>query len=209
MPYTLSERVLALAGLHQAVHCVVHIARTGSADASAMEPCIHSLFQVDAETVESVFGEPGALVTGVRQLIVQLTGQPERDFELTRHMALLIRLERQLSARPDLLERLSDGIEAARSKREHLELLHPSLLTHFAELYAETISLLSPRVMVSGEPDYLRDTDNQNRIRALLLGGIRAARLWRQLGGSRWQFLFQGQRIVEEARLYLDRHAVV
>jgi len=206
MPYTLSDRVLALAGLHQAVHGVVRIARTGSADQDAMTASLHSLFQIDADRVETVFGAPGALADGMRQLVTQLTGTPERDLEMTRHMALLIRLERQLSARPDLLDRLSNGIEAARHKREHFELTHPNILAHFADLYSDTISSLGPRIMVRGEPQHLRDTDNQNRIRALLLAGIRAARLWRQVGGTRWQFLFQGRQIIEEARRYLARH---
>jgi high frequency lysogenization protein len=44
--------------------------------------------------------------------------------------------------------------------------------------------------MVSGEPVYLQNRDNVNKIRALLLSGIRAATLWRQTGGKRRQLLF-------------------
>ena len=58
MAYDDQDRVTALAGIYQAVGCVMRIAHSGSADTAAMEPCIYSLFQVDADTVAAVFGPP-------------------------------------------------------------------------------------------------------------------------------------------------------
>ncbi|MGQ9660408.1 MAG: high frequency lysogenization protein HflD [Thermochromatium sp.] len=206
MPHTNLERTIALAGLYQAVNCVIRIARQGSVDAELMRPCIYSLFQVDAESVESVFGEPGALVHGAHQLVTELTGQPERHLEQTRYAIQVIKLERTLVKRPDLIDLLAEGIEAAEAKRVPGELLHPSLLAHFAALYSQTISHLQPRILIHGDPQHLRDPDNQNRLRALLLAAIRSAWLWRQVGGSRWQLLFHSRPILEEARRYLARH---
>jgi high frequency lysogenization protein len=57
--------------------------------------------------------------------------------------------------------------------------------------------------MVRGEPNYLQNPDNQNRIRALLLAGIRAAWLWRQMGGNRWRILFGRQQFLDAAQTYL------
>jgi high frequency lysogenization protein len=57
--------------------------------------------------------------------------------------------------------------------------------------------------MVSGEPLHLDNKDNQARIRAALLGGVRAAMLWRQVGGRRWQILLGQRRLLESARAYL------
>lgn len=205
MPHTNLERAIALAGLHQAVTCVMRIARQGSADAGIMQPCIHSLFQVDAEDVESVFGEPGALLNGARQLIAQLTGQPERDLNLTRYVLQVIKLERELAKRPDLVDILAAGIAEAKAKRAHFEQLHPNLIAHFADLYSQTLSHLQPRIFIHGDSLHLRDPDNQNLIRALLLAAVRSARLWRQVGGSRWQLLFRNQLILDGARRYLDR----
>ena len=58
--------------------------------------------------------------------------------------------------------------------------------------------------MVRGEPEYLSQAGNANRIRALLLSGIRAAVLWRQLGGNRLRLLFSRSRIVRCAHGLLD-----
>lgn len=206
MPHTNLERTIALAGLYQAVNCVIRIARHGSVDTEIMQPCIHSLFQVDAESVESVFGEPGALTNGARQLVAQLTGQPERNLEMTRYAIQVIKLERELARRPDLLDILAEGIIEAEAKRAHFDQLHPNLLAHFAELYSQTLSHLEPRILVHGDPQHLRDPDNQNRLRALLLAAVRSARLWRQVGGSRWQLLLRNRPILEDARRYLARH---
>ena len=204
MSHTNLERVIALAGIYQAVNCVIRIARQGTADAEAMEPCLHSLFQIDAENVETVFGKPGALLNGARQIISQITGQPERNLELTRHVVQLIKLERNLARRPDQLALIATGIQEAEVKRAHFGLQHPNLLAHFAELYSQTLSHLEPRILVRGDPLHLRNPDNQNRIRALLLAGVRAARLWRQIGGSRWQILFKSKDILKDAHGYIQ-----
>ncbi|MCK7578602.1 MAG: high frequency lysogenization protein HflD [Chromatiales bacterium] len=205
MSHTNLERTIALAGLYQAVNAVIRTARLGSVDTEIMQPCIYSLLQVDAENVESVFGEPGVLANGARQLVAQLTGQPERNLEMTRYAIQVIKLERELAKRPDLLDILAEGLREAEAKRAHFELLHPNLLAHFAELYSRTLSRLQPRILIHGDPLHLRNPDNQNRLRALLLAAVRAARLWRQVGGSRWQLLFRNRPILDEARRYLDR----
>jgi high frequency lysogenization protein len=198
------DRVVALAGIYQAVNGVMRIARHGSADIDTMEPCIYSLMQVNAQSVGDVFGRPGAVANGARQIIAQLTGKPERNLELTRYVVLLMKLERTLAGRPEMLARIGEGIEAARAKEEHFALLHPNMLAHFAGLYSDTVSTLEPRIIVRGDPLHLQNPDNQNRVRALLLAGIRAAMLWRQVGGTRWQILLKNKQILADARRYLD-----
>ena len=204
MPHDNLDRVIALAGIYQAVNCVMRVARNGSADTDAMEPCIYSLLQISAEDVNAVFGEPGAVANGARQIIAQLTGKPERNLELTRYVVLLMKLERTLACQPDLLARIGEGIESAQAKHEHFALLHPNMLAHLAGIYSDTVSHLEPRIIVRGDPLHLQNPDNQNRVRALLLAGIRAAMLWRQVGGTRWQILLKNKQILADARRYLE-----
>jgi high frequency lysogenization protein len=82
-------------------------------------------------------------------------------------------------------------------------MLHPNLLAHLADIYSRTLSQLQPRIMVRGESNYLQNPDNQNRIRSLLLAGVRAAWLWRQVGGNRWKILFGRHKLLDEANRYL------
>jgi high frequency lysogenization protein len=199
--------VTALAGVYQAIDAVIHIAREGKMETAIVEPCIYSLFQIDAVNVDAVFGAPGAVMPGARKLIAQLTGMPERNLEVTRYAIHLMRLERNLSRHPELRKRIGAGIEAAENKRDHFGLLHTNVLAHFADLYQETLSQLKPRILIRGEAVYLRDSDHQQRIRALLLAGVRAAMLWQQVGGSRWHILFKNKQILHDAQQYLERYA--
>ncbi|MBK1702768.1 high frequency lysogenization protein HflD [Thiococcus pfennigii] len=208
MAYSDRDRLIALAGIYQAVHCVMRIARHGSVDTAAVEPCLFSLFQVDADNVASVFGPPGAVSVGARKVIEQMTNTTERDMEPTRYVITLMKLEQRLAARPDLLAAIRAGIDEATVMLEHHALLDPAIFAHMADIYAKTISSLPPRIMVRGEPLHLNNPDNQNRIRALLLAGIRGAMLWRQTGGSRWQIIFGRRRLFDEAQGYLRQPAV-
>ncbi|MBK5930244.1 high frequency lysogenization protein HflD [Halochromatium salexigens] len=204
MPYSDQDRIIALAGLHQAIHCVQRIANRGSVDIDQMAPCLHSLFQIDAEDVPSVFGEPGAVATGARQIIAQLTGQPERNMEMTRYVITLLKHERILAGRGDMLAAIGEGIEAAREARGDAPLIDREVIARFASLYSATISKLEPRIMVRGNPLYLQNEENQERIRALLLAGIRSAILWRQCGGRRMQILLGRRKVLDAARAYLS-----
>lgn len=203
MPHSDIDRAIALAAVHQAAHCVQRIATRGSVDVDALTPCIHSLFQIDADDVPAVFGPPGAVATGARQLIAQLTGEPDRNLELMRAVVALLRHERLLSERPDLLAAIGNGIREADAARDGLPLIDRSVIAALAALYAATVSQLTPRIVVRGDPQHLRNMENQERVRALLLAGIRAAMLWRQIGGRRIQVLFGRRRLLESARAYL------
>jgi len=47
--------------------------------------------------------------------------------------------------------------------------------------------------------EHLKNEHVANRIRALLLAGIRSAVLWYQLGGRRWRLVIYRKRIEETA----------
>ena len=68
---------------------------------------------------------------------------------------------------------------------------HPDVLAALGSLYADTVSHLRPRVLVQGNPHYLGQAGVVAEIRAVLLAALRSAVLWRQLGGSLWDFLLR------------------
>lgn len=69
------------------------------------------------------------------------------------------------------------------------------ILQQLANLYQDTISTLSFRIQVQGKIENLKNEQIANRIRALLLAGIRSAVLWYQLGGRRWRLVVHRKRI--------------
>jgi high frequency lysogenization protein len=102
-----------------------------------------------------------------------------------------------------LLQKIANGIERAQSQAEHFSITHDNVIASLADIYSETISTLRPRVMVNGEHNHLANSDNANKIRALLLAAMRSAVLWHQNGGSRWQVMFNRKSFVQEAEKIL------
>ena len=191
------EHALALAGLFQAVNLVQQVARQGRADTEPFESSIASVFRIDAESTEEIYGGSAHLTLGLRTLCRQLgKDKSEQDAELMRYAVSLLFLERQLVRNTRMMNRVREGIEAAIDQSEHFPVTHENVLARLADTYASTVSQLQPRIMVQGEPDYLNTPANANRIRALLLAGMRSAVLWRQLGGHRLKLLWTRKRIV-------------
>jgi high frequency lysogenization protein len=205
MSKTLNDRTLALAGLFQAVYLVNQVARRGMVDTLQFETSINSLFVTDPKTTLEVYSDT---VQNLRQGFIVLRNQlggdsSKREVELTRYMIALLHLERKLAKRKALLNTISEGLERTSRQAEHFSITHANVIASLADIYANTISTLNPRIMVSGEHGHLQNPDNANKVRALLLAGMRSAVLWRQSGGNRLQLLFQRRGILAEAERLL------
>ena len=201
MPQTDHDRAIALAGVMQAVDLVRNIARRGQANADDTTTCLTSLIQIDATSSAAIYGGIARLRTGLR-LLEQQIDHP-RDMELTRYAVALLGLERKLARRPELLAAIRAGIEEVIRNLPHFPVDHGNTIARFADLYLNSLSTLSPRIMVSGDPVHLNNSDNANRIRALLLAGVRAAILWRQSGGTRLTLLLRRNPLLRETRRLL------
>ncbi|HFE32086.1 MAG TPA: lysogenization regulator HflD [Gammaproteobacteria bacterium] len=217
MKYTDTDRTIALAGIFQATQLVHQLAYTGKADGDDFETCINSLFVTDAGTAIETFGDITRLRSGLQALIEQLGGsgeaatqtQQSRQLDATKYAIGIMVLERKLSKNPTMLKAVFDGIERARSQAEHFSITHENVIASLAHTYSQTISTLLPKIMVNGEHTHLANPSTADRIRALLLAAIRAAVLWRQCQGNRWQLFFKRKKILDEAqRLLVKAEAV-
>ena len=186
-PY--DDRVLALAGLAQALQQVRRIAETGQSETDAAGPVLDSVFRIDADSTADVYGGAAGVAPGLRLLGDYLANRGN-DPLLPRLALSTVQLERRFSAEPNTLAAVGNGLAAIAPQAQSLGSTHPEVLDALGTLYADTISHLRPRIMVQGNPHYLGQPGVVSEIRALLLAAVRSAMLWRQLGGSQWQFLF-------------------
>lgn len=205
MPKTDTDRVIALAGVAQASDAVRNIAERGQTDSDAFTTCIESLLHINAASSADIYGGLHHLMPGLHILEQQLH-QPQ-DVELTQYVFNLLHLERKLSRRPDFLQLLRIGMQDIIANLANFPATHTNTIARFADLYMKTISTMTPRIMVSGNPAHLNNPENANRIRALLLAGIRAAMLWRQSGGGRWSLLLRRNVLLRETRSLLTKCA--
>ena len=199
------DQVLALASVFQAAVLVQEVARTGTADGDAFGTSLYSVLQLSAENTESVFGRRGGLKRGLEVLCQQMQRRIQPlDREITRYVISLLSLERKLLRRRDLLDLIQKGVRSATAQAAFFSPTHENVIARLADLYSRTVSTLRPRILVTGEPRHLQNRDNVNKVRALLLAGVRGAVLWRQLGGSRWRLLlWHGRPFIRTAETLL------
>lgn len=198
------ERVLALAGVFQGVALAHQLANDGRCDEGMLASSLASVFRIDAPSVVGVFGTVSDVRLGLRTLVAQLDDD-QRDINVMRMAATVLRLERTFSGRSGLQKQLQEGIIAAQRQVDHYGIDHPMIAARLAALYTDVISPLRPRVMVSGQPLHLQQQAVVERIRSSLLAAIRAAVLWHQIGGRQWQLVLKRKQWAMLARGLLTR----
>ena len=202
MSFSVDDRVLALAGIAQALQQVRRIAETGHSEASVVRTAIDSVFRIDADSPQAIYGNAAQLAPGLRLLHNYFRNQGQDEI-LPRLALAVLQLERTFVRNGDVVGAVSEGIARAQRQAEELgDSAHPDVLAALGALYADTISHLKPRVMVQGNPHYLGQAGVIAEIRALLLAAVRSAVLWRQTGGQYWDFLISRKAMVEA----VDRH---
>jgi high frequency lysogenization protein len=197
------DRCIALAGVFQAASLAAKIAESGTAESESVEASIHSLFKINADSAEDVYGGLRGVELGLRLIQRQLGDKQTDNVVVTQYVIALLHLEGKLRKQPAMLEQIKEGIQLADRRMDHFPLLHTNIIAQLADIYSNSISTLKPRIMIQGDPLHLQNPDNVNRIRALLLSGIRSAILWRQCGGGRFQVIFNRKKLAEEARRLL------
>ena len=197
------DRTMAFAGICQAAYLVQKVARDGNCDEASLRESLQSILVTNPTQPLEVFGSHLAIRDGYRALVEQLGADgSQKNAELTRYVVSLIALERKLAKRKDILNMLGERISQIGRQQQHFDLLDEQILANMASIYSDLISPIGPRIQVAGTPLFLQQPLVQHKVRALLLAGIRAVVLWRQLGGSRTQIIFARKKMVELAKRY-------
>ncbi len=203
----LESRTLALAGVFRASALVNTLANEGTLSEDDLRVSVESIFETDPDDVIQVFGNINNLSLGFETLLNQLGKDTNnRDVDISRYVVSMLFLERRLMKNPEMLETLSTGVELATRQSEHFSSTHENVIANLADLYSRTISELGPRIMVNGEEHYLTATAISNKIRTVLLAGIRSAVLWQQLGGRRWHILFHRRHYLKIAKYFIENN---
>lgn len=205
----MKDQTLTFAAICQIAHLVQQVSRNGQVNESELAMLLNSIITTSPENTLAVYGSDLANVKQGLELLVNHLGDSSsvngkkgnvKDPEFTRYIISLINLERRLKKQPEQLAKLGERIEASKRQLEHYSITSETLIASFASIYSDIISPLGSRIQVTGEPDILKQTATQHKIRALLLAGIRSTVLWRQVGGKRRTILFSRSRLVKTAK---------
>ena len=201
-----NNQVLAFAAMCQCAQLVHNIARTGTIDNQQWQVCVNSLVITDPENATAIYSSSADLFLGFKTLIAQLSDNNDnRSVEVTKYVAGLIALERKLMKSPKSLAMMSQRVDQVKRQLHHFTVNDPAVIANFASIYSDIISPLGSKIQISGVPEQLQQKIIQEKIRALLLAGIRAAVLWRQMGGKRRHLLLARKELVTNAQQQLNR----
>ncbi|MGH8530615.1 MAG: lysogenization protein HflD [Nevskiales bacterium] len=192
-------QVIALAGLAQFCIWAHRLAQHGERREERLSLAVDALLCTEPPSAEAVFGGVAPLQSGLVLLEHQLSGRSPSDKaelayasryagQLLRHAGTVLELPHTLALIRQELAKLQSPSVPADSTR----------IKPLAELYQKTISPIRPRILVTGNPLYLRNEDLAAAIRCLLFAGLRAAVLWRQCGGRLWQLLLNRKALLAE-----------
>ncbi|SEL74601.1 high frequency lysogenization protein [Colwellia chukchiensis] len=201
----LQKQTITMAAICQAAVLVQNVARTGVVDDAELSVMLNSIMITSPNSILEVYGnELAHLKTGLLALVAQLgNDNKQKDPELTRYVVSLLGLERRLAHKKNQLARLGERIEQSQRQLEHYEITSETLLASLASIYSDLLSPISTPIQVAGDPNLLKQQNNQQKIRALLLAGVRSSVLWRQVGGQRRKILFGRTKMVECAQQLL------
>ncbi len=196
------EQLIALGAVFEAAFLVDKIAKSGQVSEAPLGCMLGSLLVRDPKNTLDVYGGDDLnLRDGYRALVSALERDPstlQRDS--LRYALALLGLERKLAKRDDMLQIMGSRLDQIQQQVQHFGLVHDNVIAACGGLYQDTLSTFSQRIQVQGDMRHLQQPSNAAKIRALLLTGIRAARLWRQLGGHRWQLVFSRGKLLNELR---------
>lgn len=198
--YTEQDKVIALAGLFQAVTLVNGLAKRGELPEEGLAVAIRSVLDESPPDVVSIYDDISCLKTGLTSLVACMgSARSVEDAELLGYALSCMHLERKLSRKRQLIQGIRAGLDRASEQVDQFSLVHENVIANLANIYVTHVSTLKPRIMVKGEQAYLSNRRNINRIRALLLAAIRAAVLWQQCGGGRMDLFVRRKAIAATA----------
>ena len=193
-----TNQTIALAGLYQSLALVQQIAWHGETTHSCLVPTIKSILKINVDDFIDAYESIENLLLGLATLRDTLEKRHDpRVIERTRYAINLMYLDNKLQTNPQTMSSLGAQIERINMQYPSIEESINDVTEDLGSIYRESISPLGPKIIVEGNPIYLKVEQHASMIRTLLLAGLRAITLWRHAQGKRWALLFGRQSILK------------
>ena len=209
MIFPTRDATLAFAGVLQPLYWVHQVAAHGESTPPRLQYSINTVLNLDPASVEAVYGKTEHLQDGLN-LIQQFLSGAQKPIKLDRmeqnlimrYTGQVLRLGSRLQSRQIIATQLAKGLRGVprTAVEDDSEGLLREQVEALAKLYTVHISPMSPRVMVNGQPTYLRNHQFVSDIRCQLLAALRSAVLWHQCGGRFWHLLFFRSFLLKHAK---------
>lgn len=193
MARNIKDITIASAALFQACELAQQAAMQNRVHEDSFQAIIGSIFVLDAPNTEDIYGDISQLKMGLQSFCEQFGQQGTPNPTLIQYVVQVLTIQSMLMKDPERLQSLQEHIQQTLNHiDDDCPCTDPIIIERLAYIYSQHISTLPKRLHIKGEPQNIQDQDNVKRIRACLLGAVRAAVLWEQVGGSKLHmFLFR------------------
>lgn len=198
------RRMLALAALFQSAGLAAELARTGRCDSEAEAFLLRSVLVLDSDDPAVIYPSLDGLRPGLRWLegcLMEPGKGVAHGAEIIRLALAMVQVESHLANAPDIAGNLRQRLQNLLRQRElQGDEGTANLTLPLGSAYVDTLGKLPFRVQIRGDASQLKAAGMAERIRAILLAGIRAAWLWDRLGGRRWHLIVFRSRLLRIVR---------
>ena len=192
------NQTIALAGLYQSLALVQQIAWHGDTSHPCIVPTIKSILKLNIDDFIDAYESIDNLYLGLSALKETLEKRHDaRVIERTRYAINLMYLDNKLTTNPYTTSALGAQIERIGNQYPSVADSLSEVTQQLGTIYRENISPLGPKIIIEGNPSYLKIEHHASMIRTLLLAGLRAIALWRHAQGKRWALLFGRQSLLK------------
>lgn len=199
-----TQQSCAISAIYQATSLVNDIATTGT--------CSYDDFKALAEYFfGDILLDPASTQNTLKDLSCGLNAcahhlamyKPDSSsLQINRYAASLFAIERKLSKTP-IINNIANQVTHCQDYHSDFDEHSETIINQLASIYKQQISPHKPVIIVKGTQGHLSSPFNTAKIRTLLLFGFRFTITWRQIGGRRWQLLFNRFKTVKECQRLL------
>ena len=197
----LHNRILAFAGMCQAAKLVSHLALRGEIiEHNSYNASIDSIFSLEKVDIPAIYGSVNNIQLGLKSITeLDKKKNKQHTLQLTHYLVSMIILCRKLKKNQSMLSTIGERLKKLTRQTQHFTSTHDTIIANLADTYSDTLSGFKYRIQIHGKTQHLSSDYQLNKIRALLLAGIRSTILWYQLGGKAHHLIFARKQYMNAA----------
>ncbi|MEC9206101.1 MAG: DUF489 family protein [Pseudomonadota bacterium] len=193
----LENQTISLAAIYQSCYIIKEISWHGNFKKDELEILIDSIFITNPSSIYDVYNNVEKLKTGMKLLKEQLAGF-DINREIKGYFSSLLNLSKALEKNVVMTTKIQDELLQLKNLFFDKQITFDEKSIRIASLYSNTLSKIEPRIIITGNNKYLKDTMFASKIRTSLFAGLRSIFLWKQYGGSRIKIFFYKSKIINE-----------
>jgi len=200
---SIDKQLYSLAALYQSCNAISRIAWEGKYEEKEFLPLIKSILDVDSDDPLAIYQKPTSLKSGFEFLKKQVVDDIfTRSSETRRYISSIKDLVKRINTSSIIDEQFKKRID--RLNETEYEKNTDDTVLEIGQLYKDTFSKLEPRIVISGDNQYLKEDLNAARIRTALMAAIRSVYLWKSCNGSNFKFFLFRKRYVKRIREIIE-----